>query len=166
MDNERNRCEHQTLSDRSVQTKTEGDHAGIGIRPGGNNEAGSGVGETEDYPGQPVIEFDPKVKPSKNMVARDSGGYGVFLFDPEFEVPQDQLLEPKDIAESFFEWTEKHYPLKQYWETVEKLALQQGVEPMPYQRWKGFARQMIVLLVQKHLADKELNQRPEIGGTD
>jgi len=84
---------------------------------------------------------------------RDSGGYGVFLFDPSFDMPNDKLIDVKDIAESFFEWVEKYHPLKQYWEMVEQIARKQGIEPVPYQHWKGVARQMIVALVQKHLAD-------------
>lgn len=114
------------------------------------------------------IPFDPSLLESvRGRQCRDSGGYGVFLFDPHFKVPEEELRIPLDVAEAFFDWAET-YPLQMYWESYAMALQQAGHEVMPYQLWKGYARQMIVALLQKHLVDRELPEDgpPELGGVD
>ena len=108
-----------------------------------------------------VIDFDPGKLPKQPNRSRDDGGYGVFLFDSTFEVPEDLLIEEKDVAEAFFKWIEKHYPLEALWESA-RMASEQ-TNTCPYFRWKGFARQMLVRLIQKFNSDRQA-QMPDLVG--
>ena len=107
-----------------------------------------------------VIQFDPSMRPEKDVTCRDPDGYPSFLFDEKFMVPEEKLRQTGHVAEAFFRWAEQ-YPMQTYWDAC-VAAIPPGEKPLiPYPLWRALAKQMIVSLVQKHVNDRDLPESEE-----
>ena len=106
-----------------------------------------------------VIPFDTGM--SSNAKGRSHGGYGGFLFDKAYSLPDQKFSQEMDLSEAFFVWAEK-FPIERNWEIGSSVSSGLGQQTVPYYYWKGLAKQMIVSLLQKYVEDvSDSGPRPE-----
>jgi hypothetical protein len=115
--------------------------------------------ETNNTEQSNIVQFDQARGSGEKVFHRSHGGYGGFLFDKKFISPEKTFKVESDVSEEFFKWAEQ-YPIEKYWNAGCFIDQHSGQTPMPYQFWKGIARQMIVSLLQKYMVDASVESSP------